>query len=195
MIDLSKYQSITEISKKYWSLFSENLEYDGIILKKSKRSNEEKDALLAVYRKELAKAIFDVFININPTLIEVRTGKKFDFVSVYGHNFDCLTEGMIIQLSNYASINSNVYSTDTEIKKPDGKGFVEVHEKSPRIGFEPPIWRNGKVVDHGFNIGLPTDDYKKITPELRLEHSRKWRIMSDSDKKKFMKEYDKSKFF
>ncbi len=188
MIDLTKYDNLVQLDKKYSEIFGENLHYDGMILNKTKRTARQNEVDLKKCHKEYAKALFEIFYNLNPELNEVRTGKILDFRTVYGNDFEKLNEEMEIQLMNTIKIGSIVYTLTTEVKNPKGK-VVNVFEPRKNLNFEPPIWRNGEYIDKGRTNGIPRDDHAKMTGDQRVAHFEKWDAMTDEEKIKFMQNY------
>jgi hypothetical protein len=191
MIDFTKYPEVIGIDSKHTKLFNENIYYDGRVFNKTHRSEKEKQELLRQYREEYASVVFHIFCEIDPVLIEQRTGNLIKFSSVYGYNFAKLNEDMKIQLVNYANMGAHIYGLNEEVKSPEGK-IIPAGVSPARLGNETQVWRNGEVMDRGFINGIPTGEIAKMTPEERLTHGRKWRTMTDEQKIEFMKQYKKN---
>lgn len=159
-----------------------------MIINRTTRSDKQVDADLKKCHKEYAKAIFEIFYKLNQELKEARTGEIFDFKTVYGSNFEKLTEYMQIQLVNSINIGAVVYTLTPEVKNPK-EIIVEIDEPSKDLDYEPPIWRNGEVVDNGLHLGIPRDVFLKMTLQERTEHVKKWDLMIDEEKIKFIQNY------
>ena len=95
--------------------------------------------------------------------------------------------GMCDEIVRYLEMHGAVYPLCEQVEGLDGDIIdVEGHEPCS-IGSETPIWKDGKVVDYGYESGVPRNYFGKFEPDIRVQHGRVWRAMSQEEKEEWMK--------
>ena len=190
MIKFTDYQDLVKDYKKNEKLFDKAHRLDN---KRNATDNdiERAKALLEEYgkfkRSVLARKTFEILIKLNPFVRERRTNSFFHFKDIYGEDFDALEDDIKEHIPQYLDIGSCVYPLCEQVERPDGD-IEEVEEYRPcSIGSETPIWKDGKVVDYGYESGVPCNYFGKFEPDIRVQHGRAWRAMSQEEKEEWMK--------
>ena len=192
MIDLTQYEELTKVLKQAQKIERERdknfnkakrINFDDAIKNIRKFSEPCREFQNTIF----AKTAYEVLTNLNPILVEHRTGKKLKFSEVFGEDFEKLTEDMVIhvyKLVNELSVN---YKFEEETKRLDGKIIKGGdYERPCQLGFETPIWRNGEEIERGYEFGAPLDVRSKMTPEQRRQSRLAFQAMSDRERAEYM---------
>lgn len=190
MIKFTEYKDLVKDYKEYEKLFNAS------IRAKSKRNPTQSDieraeALLEkcknIEKNVLPRKTFEILVKLNPFVRERRTNSFFHFKDIYGEDFDAIEDDIKGHIAQYLDIGSCVYPLCEQVEGADGD-IQDVKEYVPcSIGYEEPIWKDGKVVDYGYESGVPRNYFGKFEPDIRVQLGRAWRAMSQEEKEEWMK--------
>ena len=190
MIKFTDYQDLVKDYKKNEKLYNKSHKLGGY--NRSKSDWAESDVLFkqAQEFKEtvLARKTFEILVKLNPFVRERRTNSFFHFKDIYGEDFDALEDDrMKAEIVGYLDTGASPYTLCEQVEEPNGM-IRDVKEYVPcSIGYETPIWKDGKVVDYGYNCGVPCNYFGEFEPEIRVQHGRVWDAMSQEEKEEWMK--------
>lgn len=138
----------------------------------------------------LTPKLFDLLVKLDPVVIEKRTGMHLKFTEVFGKNFSVLDELMSINVCLMAIESSVIYKFNEGLIRPDGKIIEEGPFKyKQQIGYECPIWRNGKEIDTGYQNGLPLKIFEETPYKQLTDYYKVWNSMSEKQRAIHMNEY------
>ena len=190
MIKFTEYKDLVKDYEKNEKLFHTAHRLNN---KRNATDNDVKraEALLEEYGKfrntVLARKTFEILVKLNPFVRERRTNSFFHFKDIYGEDFDALEDKIKAHIAQYLDIGSYPYPLCEQIERPDGD-IKDVEEYEPcETGYETPIWKDGKVVDYGYECGVPSNYFWKFEPDIRVQHGRVWDAMSQEEKEEWMK--------
>ncbi len=192
MIDLTQYEELTKVYKQAQKI---DRECDKNF-NKAKRINFEdatknrrkfSEPIRQFQETIFAETAFKVLLKLNPVLIEHRTGKKLKFVEVFGRDFNKLTKSMAINVYIMVCEKSIVYKFKEEVKMVNGQIDEGGDYKRPcQIGFEMPIWRDGKEIDSGYQYGIPSNEWLKLSYDGKVKNDNKFESMSQRERAEYM---------
>lgn len=191
MIKFTEYKDLVKDYKKYNKLYDTGNKLED---KRNATDNDVKRAE-ALFKEaeelrmnEIARKTFEILVKLNPFVRERRTNSFFHFKDIYGEDFDALeSDGMIGAVVSYLDIGSYAYPLCEQVERPDGD-IQDVKEYRPcSTGYETPIWKDGKVVDYGYNCGIPYNYYFELPNEVTSDQYDKWHAMSQEEKEEWMK--------
>ena len=192
MIKFTEYKDLVKDYKEYEKLFNASVRAD------SKRNPTQSDferskALLEkcknIRNNVLPRKTFEILIKLNPFVRERRTNSFFHFKDIYGEDFDAIeSDSMRNAIANYLDKGSYAYPLCEQVECPDGD-IEDVKEYSPcAIGYETPIWKEGKVVDYGYDCGIPSNYFYQLPNDVAHDQIVKWKeAMSQEEKEEWMK--------
>ncbi len=135
----------------------------------------------------MPRKTFEILIKLNPFVRERRTNSFFHFKDIYGEDFDALEDDIKEHIPQYLDIGSCVYPLCEQVEGPDGD-IEDVEEYRPcSIGYETPIWKDGKVVDYGYDCGVPINYFYQLSKDVKRDQDYKWDAMSQEEKEEWMK--------
>ena len=192
MIDLTQYEELTKVYKQAQKIDKECDKN----FNKAKRINFEEatknrrnfsEPIRQFQDTIFAETAFNVLLKINPVLIEHRTGKKLKFVEVFGRDFNKLNKSMAINIYIMVCEKSIVYKFKEEVKMVNGQIDEGGDYKRPcQIGFEMPIWRDGKEIDSGYEYGISYAEKRKMSLEEIEKRMDKFELMSQRERAEYM---------
>ena len=192
MIDLTQYEELTKVYKQAQKI---DRECDKNF-NKAKRINFEEatknrrkfsEPIRQFQDTVFAETAFKVLLKLNPVLIEHRTGKKLKFIEVFGRDFNKLTKSMAINVYIMVCEKSIVYKFKEEVKMVNGQIDEGGDYKRPcQIGFEMPIWRDGKEIDSGYEYGISYAEKRKMSLEEIEKRMDKFELMSQRERAEYM---------
>ena len=191
MIKFTDYQDLVKDYKKNKKLYNKSHklgEYN-----RSKSDWAESDVLFKQAQEfdktVLARKTFEILVKLNPFVRERRTNSFFHFKDIYGEDFDAIEDDRIrAEIVDYLDIGSYPYPLCEQIERPDGD-IEEVEEYEPcDTGYETPIWKDGKVVDYGYDCGIPSNYFYQLPNDVAHDQIVKWKeAMSQEEKEEWMK--------
>ena len=194
MIDLTQYKELMKC-KKHMTKIEKECEKQ---FRKEFRENpnmtmDRRHEILQPYYdikdNIYTKMLYDIFIDMNPIIIEHRTGERLKFLEVFGGNFEILDNRYKLQVYLMAEENSIMYKFLDDLKRTDDivkKGGN--YEKKMEIGFEAPILRNGLVKEDGYQCGLPLKTWRKLSYEERTYYDEEFCKKSQREQARYMNE-------
>ena len=200
MIDLTQYKELMKCKKQMKKIEKECEK----LVNKEKKINFEKamekyDEIYKPYKKYIhttfAETVFNLLTQLNPKLIEHRTGKKLKFNEVFGDDFNKLNESMVIHLYKLANETSAIYKYEDEVKRLDEKILKGGDYLKPcEIGFETPVWRNGEELECSYQYGLPIEVWKQISYEEKVKNDEMFESLSQRERAEYMNKTYKMKY-
>ena len=192
MIDLTQYEELTKVYKQAQKLEREcEKQVNKAKLINFEKAMQDYDKMYEPYIKfrdtVLAQTIFNFLLKLNPVLIEHRTGKKLKFVEVFGRDFSKLTQSMVLHVIMLVRESSIIYKFQDDIKMLNERIIKNGdYEKLCQIGFETPIWRNGEEIDGGYQYGIPSNEWLKLSYDGKVKNDNKFESMSERERAEYM---------
>ena len=190
MIKFTEYKDLVKDYKEYKKLFNASVRAE------SKRNPTQSDierseALLEkcknIEKNVLPRKTFEILVKLNPFVRERRTNSFFHFKDIHGEDFDAIEDDIKGHIAQYLDIGSCVYPLCEQVERPDGD-IKDVEEYCPcSIGYEEPIWKDGKVVDYGYHHGIPSNYFYQLPNDVKHDQFMVWRAMSDDQAEEWMK--------
>ena len=194
MIDLTQYKELMKCKKRMTKIEKEcEKQFRKEFRENPNMTMDRRHEILQPYYdikdNIYTKMLYDIFIDMNPIIIEHRTGEQLKFLEVFGKSYEILDNRYKLQVYLMAEENSIMYKFLDDLKRTDDivkKGGN--YEKKMEIGFEAPILRNGLVKEDGYQCGLPLKTWRKLSYEERTYYDEEFCKKSQREQARYMNE-------
>ena len=194
MIDLTQYKELMKCKKQMTKIEKEcEKQFRKEFRENPDMTMDRRHEILQPYYdikdNVYTKMLYDIFIDMNPIIIEHRTGEQLKFLEVFGKNYEILDNRYKLQVYLMAEESSIMYKFLDDLKRTDDiiKEGGNYDYNLP-VGGEPAILRNGKEIKEGYMFGLPYNIYRTTPNEDLKDYYEMWENLSPRGQARYMNE-------
>ena len=194
MIDLTQYKELMKCKKQMKKIEKEcDKQFRKEFRENPNLSSERYDELYLPYTKfkqEIyTSMLFKIFVELNPVVVEHRTGERLKFSEVFGTDFETINENVKMQIYMMAEESSVVYKFDEDLKntKEDITVGGDFYFKE-QLGFENDIFRKGQIETYGYMCGLPKKKWFSISSDEKTNFRKMFLAKSQREQARYMNE-------
>ena len=194
MIDLTQYKELMKC-KKHMTKIEKECEKQ---FRKEFRENpnmtmDRRHEILQPYYNikdnVYTKMLFDILLELNPVVVEHRTGEHLRFNEVFGEDFETIYEKVKLHIYKMAEESSVIYKFYDNLKRTDEKiikGGDYLDKENP--GYENNIFRNGQISEYGYISGVPKKEWFSLTYEEKEKCEKIFLEKSQREQARYMNE-------